>query len=95
MHLNHDARPTPSRARPALAALLLAAAAMADDLPLLGAEEAVRIGLERNHALQLVRDQTGLATLNRQAGAGAFLPTASANASHAGELDSNSDPRTP
>ncbi len=54
--------------------------------PLLSAEEAVRIGLENNYALALSRDQTSLATLNRQSGIGPFLPTASANANNSGEL---------
>ncbi|HLU70510.1 MAG TPA: TolC family protein [Fibrobacteria bacterium] len=62
--------------------------------PLLTAAEAVRLGLENNFALALVRDQTDLATLNRQTGAGAFLPTASASASHGGELGTDAPSRT-
>jgi len=84
----------PNRACAILAILLLASVSAANDLPVLHAEDAVRIGLERNHALQLVRDQTGLAILNRQTGAGAFFPTANASASHSGELDADTDPRT-
>ncbi len=62
--------------------------------PLLTADEAVRLGLENNFALALVRDQTDLAVLNRQSGAGAFLPTASASASHGGELGTDAPTRT-
>ncbi len=62
--------------------------------PLLTAEDAVRVGLENNFALSLVRDQTELAVLNRQTGVGAFLPTASASANHGGELGTDSPTRT-
>lgn len=81
-------------------ALATAAAAPGDTLPpepaapLLTAEEAVRVGLENNFALALVRDQTDLATLNRQTGLGAFMPTASANASHGGEVGTDAPSRT-
>ncbi len=64
------------------------------DLPLLSPEEAVRIGLKNNFSLSLARDQADLATLNRQTGVGPFLPTASASASHSGEFDGDTDPRT-
>lgn len=63
-------------------------------LPLLTAEEAVRLGLENNYALSLVRDQTALAVLNRQSGVGPFLPTASASASRGGELGTDTPART-
>jgi outer membrane protein len=63
-------------------------------LPRLTAEEAVRLGLENNFSLSMVRDQTALATLNRQTGVGPFLPTASASATHSGEFDSDASPRT-
>jgi outer membrane protein len=62
--------------------------------PLLGAEEAVRLGLENNFSLSLTRDQTALATLNRQTGIGPFLPTASASANHGGEIGTDASPRT-
>lgn len=62
--------------------------------PLLTAEDAVRIGLENNFALALVRDQTALAVLNRQSGVGPWLPTASANASHGGEIGTDAPSRT-
>jgi outer membrane protein TolC len=59
---------------------------MAVDGPLLTAEDAVRIGLANNFSLSLVRDQTAQAVLNRQGGVAPFLPTATANANHGGEL---------
>src|SRR5690606_8136454 len=60
----------------------------------LSADEAVRAGLENNFDLSLVRDETALATLNRRTGLGPFLPTASAQANHAGDLKDGSSPRT-
>jgi outer membrane protein len=62
--------------------------------PVLTAEEAVRLGLENNFALALVRSQTDLATLNRQTGIGPFLPTASADARYSGRIDSGSPSQT-
>jgi outer membrane protein len=41
-----------------------------------------------------VRDETALATLNRQTGVGPFLPTASASANHSGTFESGNPPRT-
>lgn len=74
-----------------LLAALQAGPALAQ--PLLTADEAVRLGLERNFDLAIARDQTGAAENNRRAGLGPFLPTASAFASQGGELDGSS-PRT-
>jgi outer membrane protein TolC len=62
--------------------------------PMLTAEEAVRVGLENNFSLSLIRDQTSLATLSRQTGIGPFLPTASANAGYSGKIDSGTPART-
>lgn len=53
---------------------------------LLTPDEAVRLGLRNNYSIALARDQRDLAAGNRLAGVGPFLPTASASATHAGEL---------
>jgi outer membrane protein len=53
---------------------------------LLTSDEAVRLGLQNNYAIALARDQRDLAAGNRLAGIGPFLPTASASATHSGEL---------
>ena len=55
-------------------------------VPLLTPQEAVRIGLENNFDLALARGQTAVATNNRRAGVGPFLPEVSANAGFGGEL---------
>jgi outer membrane protein len=68
--------------------------AQGTQVPLLTAEEAVRIGLTNNHALSLVRDQTEQAALNRRAGLGPFLPTAAANANYSGEFRADDTART-
>jgi outer membrane protein len=62
--------------------------------PLLTASDAVRIGLENNYSLSVVRTQTDLATLNRQSGVGPFLPTVAASANHGGELGTDIPART-
>lgn len=65
-----------------------------DPVPVLSAEDAVRIGLANNFDLSVTRDQTALATLNRQTGIGPFLPTASANAARSGEIGTDTPSRT-
>lgn len=54
--------------------------------PLLTPQQAVRIGLEKNHSLSLARDQAAAAEINRKAGIGPFLPEVSADARHAGVI---------
>ncbi|MCD6023140.1 MAG: transporter [Fibrobacteria bacterium] len=53
---------------------------------LLTPDEAVRLGLQNNYSIALARDQRDLAAGSRLAGVGPFLPTASASATHTGEL---------
>lgn len=76
-----------------LKAVLLAAAAAAAQDSLLTPQEAVRLGLEKNHGLSLARDQSEVAENNRKAGIGPFLPEARANASLGGVVGEG-DPRT-
>jgi outer membrane protein len=54
--------------------------------PVLTPDEAVRLGLQNNYSISLARDQRDLAASNRLGGVGPFLPTASASATHSGEL---------
>ncbi len=61
--------------------------------PLLSVEEAVKIGLENNHAIVISRDQVETATLNRQTGVGNFLPGVSASANQSGTWN-HPTPRT-
>jgi outer membrane protein len=63
-------------------------------LPVLTADEAVRLGLQNNYSILLARDQRDLAASNRMAGVGPFLPTASASATHSGELSPGSGSQT-
>jgi outer membrane protein len=65
----------------------LCAAAQDSAAPaLLTPAEAVRLGLQNNFSLALARDQSEIASNNRFAAIGPFLPTASASASHSGML---------
>jgi outer membrane protein len=54
--------------------------------PLLTVEAAVRICLENNFSLSLAHDQAAQATVDREAGIGPFLPSASAELNHGADL---------
>ena len=75
-------------------AMGIAAMAAAETAPVLTSDEAVRIGLQNNYSISLARDQRDLAASNRLAGVGPFLPTASASATHTGELSPGSGTST-
>ena len=57
--------------------------------PELSLSEAIRIALENNLSLSLAQDQTAQAANAREAGAGNFLPSASASLSNSGPLPLN------
>jgi outer membrane protein TolC len=65
---------------------LFAVSVWSQSLPLLTAQEAVRLGLQNNYSIILARDDRDLAAGNRLTGLSPFLPTASATATHNGEL---------
>jgi outer membrane protein len=52
---------------------------------ILGLDEAIKIGIEKNYSLSLSHDQTELADVNRSGGQGRFLPSASADFTHSGK----------
>ena len=74
---------------PCLVGLLISVGSTAivdSSAPLLTPDEAVRLGLQNNYSIALARDQRDLAASYRVAGVAPFLPTASASATHSGEL---------
>jgi len=71
-----------------------AAATWGQALPVLTAEDAVRIGLQNNYSITLARDERDLAAGNRMAGVSPFLPTADASVTRSGELEPGSETQT-
>ncbi len=64
--------------------------AQAQSLPRLELDEALRLSLQNNFSLSISRASTDIARTNREAGGGAFLPSASAYVNKSGTFDTTS-----